>query len=91
MLRITETARTDNSVTYLVEGRVGPSGLKEIDRICSLEIESAVTPVLDLSRLSFVDRAAVEGFRSLKRRPVRMINCSPFLAEQLKLGECNAK
>lgn len=90
MLRITETEKTGSSVTYLIEGRVGPSGLQEIDRVCDRAIRSEIAPVLDLSMLSFVDREAVDGFRALTRRPVKMINCSPFLAEQLKLGECNA-
>lgn len=90
MLRITEKERTASTVIYLVEGRIAPAGLEEIESVCTKAISEGLGPVLDMSQLSFVERAAVEGFRSLCRRPVRTINCSPFLAEQLKLGECNA-
>lgn len=90
MLRITEKERSDLSVTYLVEGRVGKSGLEEITAVCSRTLEAGSTPVLDLSQVLFVERSAVSGFRSLRSKPVRMINCSPFLVEQLKFGDCNA-
>lgn len=89
MLRISEKERTGSSVTFLVEGKIGPSGLSEIDSVCTEAIGEGLAPVLDLSRLSFVERAAIEGFRSLRNRPVRMINCSAFLAEQLKFRDCN--
>ncbi|REJ75984.1 MAG: hypothetical protein DWQ47_10160 [Acidobacteria bacterium] len=90
MLRITETERNEQSVTYLIEGKVDPSGLTEIDNVCKQANGIELTPILDLSMLSFVERAAVDGFRALSKHRVLMINCSPFLAEQLKLGECNA-
>lgn len=90
MLRITETERTGSSVTFLIEGRVGQAGLREIDRVCDGAFALGLAPILDLSSLSFVERAAIEGFRALIGRPVKMVNCTPFLARQLKLDECNA-
>ena len=90
MLRITEKKRTGSSLICAVEGTIDPDGLDEVYAVCTGALAEGLEPVLDLSGVLFVTRAAVVRFRALSELPVDMVNCSPFLAEQLKLDGCNA-
>jgi hypothetical protein len=40
--------------------------------------------ILDLTGVSFADQDGVQLLRKLEQRQVTIINCSPFLREQMK-------
>jgi anti-anti-sigma regulatory factor len=41
---------------------------------------------VDLGGVSFIDREGVELLLRLRGRDVALVNCTPFVAEQLKAG-----
>lgn len=87
MLRITPVESNRGAVTLLVEGRVVGRWVEALRLSCERVLASGVTLTLDLSGVSFVERGAVELFRNLRKRHVSVLNCSIFVAEQLKAQE----
>jgi len=85
MLRITESSGDAKRVVML-EGKLLGAW---VDEVRGLFVGTAVDsfPMLDLSRLSYVDRAGVEMLQELFRRGARIGACSPFVAELLRC-EC---
>ena len=84
MLKIVliETAR--ETPTLRLEGRVIGPWVDELRRSCEPVLDRGARLSLDLSDVSFVDRDGVELFRSLQKRQVMLLNCSGFVAEQLR-------
>jgi anti-anti-sigma regulatory factor len=56
----------------------------ELSRSCERILGIGGTLSVDLSEVSFVDRDGVELLQRLRARDVALVNCSPFVAEQLK-------
>lgn len=84
MLRISTIPSTNGAVTLRVEGRVIGPWVEELRRSCEDTLATNARLTLDLSAVSFIDRDAVKLFRDLRGRHVVLLNCSGFLAEQLK-------
>jgi anti-anti-sigma regulatory factor len=84
MLRIELFDRRDGTTTLELAGRVGGPWVDELSRSCErvLGIGGALT--VDLGQVSFVDRDGVQFLKRLRARDVALVNCSPFIAEQLK-------
>jgi anti-anti-sigma regulatory factor len=84
MLRIELFDRRDGTATLELAGRVVGPWVDELSRSCEsvLRIGGALT--VDLGQVSFVDRDGVQFLKRLRARDVALVNCSPFLAEQLK-------
>ena len=84
MLRITEIELNGDGATLRLEGRlVGTLGA-EVERACDKHLSKGHRLALDLTDLSFADRAAIALLQQLRRRGVALTNCSPFLNEELK-------
>ena len=84
MLKIELMETAGGQPTLRLEGRViGPWG-EEVRRSCEPVLARGAKLALDLSEVSFVDRDGVALFRNLSRQRVALLNCSPFVAEQLK-------
>jgi anti-anti-sigma regulatory factor len=62
---------------------VGP-WVGELRRTCEPLLARSARLTIDLTNVSFVDRAGIELFRSLREHQVVLSNCSPFVAEQLR-------
>jgi hypothetical protein len=86
VLRITETNRTNDTVTLKLEGRVAEEVTAEIGSACDAVLASGQGLKLDLSELVFIDRRALPLFQKLEKSGIEFINCSPFISALLKKG-----
>jgi ABC-type transporter Mla MlaB component len=84
MLRISEIELTGDAATLRLEGRAVGTLVAEVARACEQHLSEGHKLKLDLSDLSFADRAAIALLQELRRRGVDLTNCSPFLNEELK-------
>ena len=69
-----------------LEGQVIGPWVQELDRVCEPILASGAGLSLDLSSVSFISREGVELLSRLRGRRTRLLNCSRFVAEQLKEG-----
>lgn len=84
MLRIQLLDLQDGTATLQLAGRVAGPWVGELSRSCERILGVGGSLSVDLREVTFVDRAGVEFLRSLRGRRVALVNCSPFVAEQLK-------
>jgi anti-anti-sigma regulatory factor len=84
MLKIVPIEPRADRATLRLEGQIIGPWVDELQHACE-QMLAASPIVLDLSHVSFVERRGVELLRSLGRRGVRLLHCSPFVAEQLKV------
>lgn len=62
---------------------IGP-WVNELRRSCEELARAGMEPIVDLAGVSFVDSEGVDLLRALGNRGVAIVNCSSFVAEQLK-------
>jgi ABC-type transporter Mla MlaB component len=86
MLRISECNATNEETTLRLEGRIIGRLVIEVENACEAVFARGCKLILDLSDLSFIDRNGLTLFRDLLNRQVTLVNCSPFLLEQLKIA-----
>ena len=83
MLRITQVDAADRVPTLRLEGKLCGPWVEELLRVCA---PSAAGPIrLDLSAVTYVDRAGLDLLRALLRRGVMVGACSGFVAQLLHL------
>jgi len=87
MLRITEKTDADQNARLHLEGQVMGPWVAEVRAVC--EQFNGREFSLDLAGVSFIDREGVALFQDLQHAQVSLLNCSPFLVEQLKGGSAN--
>jgi ABC-type transporter Mla MlaB component len=87
MLRITITGSADTEVTMLLEGTIAGNTLEEVRSSCERVLNLNRRLTLDLAGTLFVDRKGVLLLQTLAVRHVNFVNCSGFIAEQLKSNE----
>ena len=68
-----------------LEGQVIGPWVQELDRVCEPILARGAGLSLDLSSVSFVSREGAELLWRLRDRHTRLLNCSRFVAEQLKV------
>lgn len=84
MLRISESKASYETTTLLVEGQVSRHWVEVTREACEQALMRYPQLILDLAGVTFADRAGVALLQTLQKQQVRLINCSPFLQEQLK-------
>ena len=84
MVRISESGSTEETIHLRLEGQVIGQGVVEVQKICEHLLAMDHKLALDLAEVVFVDRTGVTLLQDLARRQVVLLNCTPFLAEQLK-------
>jgi anti-anti-sigma regulatory factor len=84
VLRIELHDRKDGTATLELAGRVVGPWVRELSRSCERILAVGGTLSVDLAQVSFVDRDGLEVLQRLRARDVMLVNCSPFVAEQLK-------
>ena len=84
MLRIWENQITTGATMLKIDGQVRGAWVREVQATCDAVLARGARLTLDMSDMNFADRAAVLLFHNLLCRNVELINCSPFLLEQLK-------
>jgi hypothetical protein len=77
------TGAEKTAVVHL-EGQVVGPWVAELERVCEPLLAGGAELHLDLSTVSFVGRDGVELLSRLRDGHARLLNCSPFVAEQLK-------
>jgi anti-anti-sigma regulatory factor len=84
MLRITSIESGNHKVVLRLEGRVSGPWVSELGEACekALSVDSAL--LLNLAEVSFLDNAGLHLLTRLQKRGVELVDCSMFVAEQLK-------
>jgi anti-anti-sigma regulatory factor len=73
-----------SAATVRLVGRVIGPWVEELRQACERLLAEVVGITLDLSEVVFVDRDGVDLLRRLAERSVALVNCSGFVAEQLR-------
>ncbi|HEX4948883.1 MAG TPA: STAS domain-containing protein [Blastocatellia bacterium] len=84
MLRISENNASLEQVILLLEGQVSNHSVELAREVCAQALGQGRQLILDMTGVTFADRAGVALLREMQQRRVELINCSPFLKEQLK-------
>jgi len=84
MLKITSIAAEGKAVRLRLDGALSGPWVEELRRLCEARLVEDGALVLDCAGLSFVDANGVTLMRSLSAQQVSLMDCSPFLALQLK-------
>lgn len=84
MLKIVATTQSEDTVVLHLEGQVIGPWVAELERVCEPIIARGRQLELDLATVSFVGREGVELLSRLRLGRARLLNCSGFVAEQLK-------
>jgi hypothetical protein len=77
-----DTGRDD--MVLRLEGQIIGPWVEELQRTCHW-LRAGRAIALDLADVSFVERRGIELLRELRGRGVPLLNCTPFVAEQLKV------
>ena len=83
MLKISEPT-ANSAVTLKLEGRLIGPWVNQLRQTCENRLAEAQRVQLDLTDLEYADRSGVTLLMTLRARGVELVNCSPFLAEELK-------
>lgn len=84
MLRISVVESPGQQATLRLEGRLIGPWVGELRRTCEAVLGQGGGVTLDLSEVSFIDDDGIALFRALRGRRIAVVNCSPFVAEQLR-------
>ena len=85
MLKISQTGPANHAVTLKLEGRVVGPWVGELCQVCETLLTEGRELRLDLADVSFADASGQAALTSFKSRGVVVRNCTPFVAEQLKV------
>jgi anti-anti-sigma regulatory factor len=82
MLRIERVDARSGETTFRATGRLSGPWVAEFERALSDHTTDAPV-VIDLTDVSFVDRAGIALLRMLRSRTQVKLRCSAFVAEQI--------
>jgi len=83
MLKISEPL-TNHAVTLKLEGRLVGPWVSQLREICEAHLAQAQRGKLDCADVIYADHSGVLLLLNLRARGVELVNCSPFLAEELR-------
>ena len=84
MLKISDAETSDLDVTLRLDGEVTGRWVAVLRDSCDAALRRGTRLTLDLSHVSFADSEGITLLRGLIDRQVRLVNASPFVAEQMK-------
>ena len=84
MLRIVEENSSNDTTTFRLDGRLVSQWVGVLRSSCEKAVHHEGVLILDLAGVSFADHEGVILLHQLEQQQVTLINCSPFLREQLK-------
>jgi len=84
MLRIVEENMMNNSTALRLDGSIAGQWVELLRSSCEQVLQSGGHVILDLMGVSFADHDGLRLLRQLDQRQATIINCSPFLREQMK-------
>jgi ABC-type transporter Mla MlaB component len=85
MLKISEPS-ANLATTLKLEGRLIGPWVEQLRESCENLIAQEKHVQLDFTDVTFADRRGVALLMDLQNRGVKLLNCSPFLAEELRVG-----
>jgi ABC-type transporter Mla MlaB component len=85
MLRISEPT-ANHATTLKLEGRLVGPWVSQLREICEVHLAQERRVKLDFTDVTYADRSGVSLLLDLRVRGVELVNCSPFLIEELKAG-----
>jgi ABC-type transporter Mla MlaB component len=85
MFKISSSNSSGKGVTLLLEGRILNHSIEQLRDSCERFLAQRRRLTLDLSGVSFICQDGVCILQRLEERHVTLINCSGFVAEQLKI------
>lgn len=89
MLRISTTETPDIPAVLKLEGQIVGAWTQELSDASEQILADGRHLTLDLLDVSLVDRSGFDLLASLSNRKVALVNCSPFLEEQLRQAAVN--
>jgi len=84
MLKIVAVVDLEDKAVLYLEGQVIGPWVAELERVCEPIVARGSELDLDLSTVSFLSREGVELLSRLRHGRARLLNCSPFVTEQLR-------
>ncbi len=84
MLKISDAGISDSDVTLRLDGEVTGRWVEVLRNSCDVALRRGARLTLDLSHVSFADSEGIVLLGSLTDRQVRLVNASPFVAEQMR-------
>jgi anti-anti-sigma regulatory factor len=84
MLRISPIPTADGGVVLRLEGRLVGPWVAELRKACEGPLRAGRGLTLDAAAVSFIDGDGLALVKALQTRRVRLMHCSPFVAEQLR-------
>jgi anti-anti-sigma regulatory factor len=84
MLRLTRTTRLPREVILVLEGQVVAEWVGLLEEECLALLRTDQKVLLDLSRVSYLDRRAARLLRDLAAGSIMLINCPPLVAELIR-------
>jgi len=69
-----------------LEGRIAGPWVVELWKACEKLLGEGRLVTLNLAEVSFVDPSGVTLMANLKSRGISLVECTPFLVEQLRSG-----
>jgi hypothetical protein len=84
MLKISEIPPTNHTVTMRLESRVVGPWVTELRRSCDSVLNEGRSLRLQFGEVEFLDQNGVALLSTLQSRGVSLVDCSPFVVEQLK-------
>jgi len=85
MLKISEP-NANHATTLKLEGRLVGPWVNQLREICETHLAQEQHVKLDFSDVTYADRGGVALLLHLRSHGVKLVNCSPFLDEELKAG-----
>lgn len=89
MLRISTTETPDHPAVLKLEGQIVGAWTQELSDASEQILADGRPLTLDLLDVSLVDRSGFDLLAALSNRKVALLNCSPFLEEQLRQAAAN--
>lgn len=83
MLKISEPV-ANHAVTLKLEGRLVGPWVTELKNACEQHLPEHRAISLDLADVTFADGAGLSLLLRLRAQGVTLMNCSPFLEEELR-------
>lgn len=85
MLKISETTNGKGILTLRLEGRVIGPWVEELRRICEPFLDTNDSLDLDMAEVTYADREGVVLLHRLQACGATLMNCSPFVAQQIEV------
>ena len=86
MLRISPVDPGTHHFVLRLEGRIGGPWVIELCEACEKIIAEGRPLKLDMAEVSYLEPAGIALLSSISARGVKLLACSPFVAEQLKVA-----